>query len=230
MVTPKGRPARETLPTEKRGRVPIRDVGTDVPKELLPTEPLASEHRGRTELRDVGKDPVDVPDAEVSPTPGGGFDVTELLEITKRARHDFLWPGTTIQETVTISTVTAVKSLPSVVIVGIPADATIRFARALLLYREVTDTSGTLNDLNGATNIQVRLSGGTFTDAINLVNQQFQVPASERGPGDVLIGDIDLTCEVTGDGTYNFQFATLVSTGSNLILRDVQVALQVMWS
>ena len=201
MTSPRGRPAQEGRPAEKRGRI---------------------------QLRDVGKDPADVPDVEVSP--GGGTDVTELTEIVKRARYDFLWPGTTIQETVTISTVSAVKSLPSVVIVGIPADATIRFARALVLYREVADTSTALNDLNGATNIQVRLSGGTFTDAINLIDQQFQVPASERGPGDVLIGDIDLTCEVTGDGTYNFQFAALVSTGSSLILRDVQVALQVMWS
>ncbi len=195
-----------------------------------PTGPLIfAEHRGRTQLRDVGRDPADVPDAEVSPSPGG-TDVAELTALIKRVRSDFTWPGTTIQETVTLSTASAVKSLPSVVIVGIPADATIRFARALFMYREVADTSTALNDLNGAKNIQVRLSGGTFTDAINLVDQQFQVPASERGPGDVLIGDIDLTCEVIGDGTYNFQFEAVVSTGSSLILRDVQVALQVMWS
>ena len=202
MVSPRGRPDQTIRPGEKRGRV---------------------------QLRDVGRDPADVPNAEVS---SGGNELDEITALAKRARSSFTWPGTTIQETVTLSTVSAVKSLPNVVITGIPADATIRFARAVFLYREVSDTSAALNDLNAAcgANIQVRLSGGTFTDAIDLVDQQFQVPASERGPGDVLFGDIDLTCEVTGDGTYNFQFEAVVSTGSSLILRDVQVALQVMWS
>jgi len=221
MTTPRGRPVQEVVIAEKRGRIPLRDIGTD------DAEITNIEKRGRTELRDVGKDPANVPDAEVST---GEIELAELTTIVKRMRTTFTWPGTTIQETVTLSTVSAVKSLPSVVITGIPADATIRFARALFLYREVSDTSATLNDLNGAKNIQVRLSGGTFIDAIDLIDQQFQVPASSFGPGDVLFGDIDLTCEVTGDGTYNFQFEAVVSTGSNLILRDVQVALQVMWS
>ena len=200
MVSPIGRPAQEFRFVEKRGR---------------------------TQLRDVGKDPVDVPDAEVSPT--GGTDVTELTTLVKRVRSTYTW-WSEVQEVVTFTTSAAVKSLPSVVVAGLPADAVVRRVIAVFKYREVTDTSAVLNDLNGTGDIEMRETGGTFTDGIDLVDQQFQVPASERGPGDVLIGDIDLTCELNSNTTYNFQFSSLASTGTSLILRDVQCGVQVMWS
>lgn len=137
-----------------------------------------------------------------------------------------------VQETVTISTVAATKSLPGVAVADLPSGATIIRVLAVFKFREVSDTSGTLNDLNAACGVNIEIKKSTscaWVDAINLVDQQFQVPASERGPGDVLVGDLDLTCEVDDNATYNAQIEAVTSTGSNLILRDVQVGLIVMW-
>jgi len=186
-----------------------------------------TERRGRQLLRDVGKDPVDVPGVEVS---SGGNELAELTTIVKRIYSIFTWWSDT-QETVTFTTAAAVKSLPDVVIVDLPADAVVQRVIAVFKFRQVEDTSAVLNDLNAAcgSNIEMRETGGTFIDAINLVDQQFQVPASERGPGDVLFGDVDLTCELNSNTTYNFQFESVASTGSSLILRDVQCGLQIVW-
>jgi len=199
MTTPRGRPEQVTRPAEKRGRVL---------------------------LRDATKDPADVPSA----AEGDDTTTSEIKSIVARQRTVYTW-WSEVQETVTFTTSAAVKSLPNVVLVDLPEDAIIERVIGLFKFRQVEDTSATLNDLNIAcgSDIEIRETGGTFLDAIDLVDQQFQVPASERGPGDVLIGDIDLTCELNGNTTYNFQFASIASTGSSLILRDVQCGIQVMW-
>ena len=166
-----------------------------------------------------------MPNAETST---GGNELEELTTFAKRARYTYTW-WSEVQEVVTFTTSAAVKSLPNVVVVGLPADAVVKRVIGVFKFRQVEDTSAALNDLNGAGDIEMRETGGTFTDAIDLVDQQFQVPASERGPGDVLIGNIDLTCELNSNTTYNFQFSSLASTGSNLILRDVQTGVLVTW-
>ena len=150
---------------------------------------------------------------------------------TDLARSTFTW-WSEPQEVVTLTTSSGTKSLPSVVVGDFPTGATAVRVIAIFKFREVGDTSGTLNDLNAAcgVDIQVRETGGCFIAAINLKDQQFQVKAGTEGPGDVLFGDVDLTCEFNGNTTYNFQFAAVVATGNNLILRDVQCGLQVMWS
>ena len=182
-------------------------------------------HRGRQQLSDITIPPESVPTAEAAPP------VVDLSPITDALSHvltTYTWWSDT-QEVVTFTTVAAVKSLPDVVIAGIPGGSIVQKVIAVFKFREVSDSSAVLNDMNGAFAIQNRLSGGSFVTAINGVDQQFQVPASERGPGDVLIGDNDRVADIFADGTYNFQFASIASTGSSLILRDVQCGLIVTW-
>lgn len=190
------------------------------------TSRFPPEKRGRVQLRDTGEDPAVVPSAD-----GNLTELEELKTILKRVRSVFTWWSVDTQETVSISTVGAVKSLPNVVLADLPADAVVERVIAVFKFRQVEDTSSALNDLNAScgVDIQMRETGGTFIAAINLVDQQFQVEAGGKGPGDVLFGDVDLTCELNGNTTYNFQFASVTSTGSNLILRDIQTGIQVMW-
>jgi len=185
------------------------------------------EKRGRVQLRDVGEDPADVPGA----TSGDDSTLTDIDKAIARQRNIFTWWSGT-QETVTISTVAAVKSLPNVVIADLPDDALVTRVIILYKFREVKDTSNILNDLDGAVAIQMRHSASaSFINAINLIDQQFQVGARERGASDVVFGAIDTTAEVENNrnATYNFQFASVKATGDNLVFRDVQVGLQVMW-
>jgi len=201
MTTPRGRPER-------------------------PTSTFPPEKRGRVLLRDVTKDPADVPSA----AEGDNTIIKDIQDAVGRQRNTFTWWSES-QEVVTFTTSAAVKSLPDVVVANLPDDAIVNRVIAVFKFRQVEDTSAALNDLNIAcgSDIEMRETGGTFTDGIDLVDQQFQVPAGERGPGDVLIGDIDLTCELNSNTTYNFQFASIASTGSSLILRDVQCGIMVMW-
>ena len=164
---------------------------------------------------------------QILTTQGVNADPTWETDV---ARSTFTW-WSEPQEVVTITTTGATKSLPDVVIADFPSGTTLERAIAVFKFRQVEETSGVLNDLNGAVDIQVKKSGGSFVAAINLKDQQFQVPANARGPGDVVIGDVDLaTATVDGNATFNFQFASVTATGNNLILRDVQCGIQLLWS
>jgi len=202
MVTPRGRPSTERLAAEKRGRVL---------------------------LRDATKDPADVPSAST----GDNTIVSEIQVAIARQRNIYTWWSGT-QETVTISTVGAVKSLPNVVVTDLPADAIITHVKVLYKFREVEDTSNAINDLDAACGVAIQMrhsASCAFIDAINLIDQQFQVKARARGASDVVFGTIDVVTEVETNinATYNFQFASVTATGDNLIFRDVQIGLQIMW-
>lgn len=203
MTTPRGRPEQVTRPAEKRGRVL---------------------------LRDATKDPADVPSAAE-----GDDTLTKSIQTAvARQRNIFTWWSGT-QETVSISTVGAVKSLPNVVVADLPDNAIVTRVLVLYKFREVEDTSNALNDLDAACGVAIQMrhsASCAFIDAINLIDQQFQVKARARGASDVVFGTIDVTAEVETNinATYNFQFASVTATGDNLVFRDVQMGLQVMWS
>ena len=184
-------------------------------------------HRGRQLLSDTTIPPESVTDAN-EPAPFEGTDLTPITDALSHAFVTYTWWSDS-QEVVTFTTSAAVKSLPDVVIMGIPGGSIVKKVIAVFKYRQVQDSSAALNDMNGAFAIQTRLSGGSFATAINGVDQQFQVPTSARGPGDVLFGDNDMVASIFADGTYNFQFASIASTGSNLVLRDIQCGLIVTW-
>ncbi len=197
------------------------------PRGSVATSERLAIHRGRQQLTDITVGPEAVPTAE-APPPAEGVDLSPVLDLLDHSLTRYTWWSNT-QELVTFTTSAAVKSLPDVVVAGIPGGAIVQKVIAVFKFREVSDSSSVLNDMNGAFAIQNRLSGGSFVTAINGVDQQFQVPADERGPGDVLIGDNDRVADIFADGTYNFQFASIASTGSNLLLRDVQCGLIITW-
>lgn len=136
-----------------------------------------------------------------------------------------------VDDSISLPAVAADTALPDVVVSGVPSGVTIDRVVAMLKVRSIENTSASgANAINGAQNIQVRKSSGSWVAAINLANNQWTVAASTREAGDVLIGDNDLKTTVDGDATYNFQFADALVDYANLQLNDVIVGLRFYFS
>ena len=134
------------------------------------------------------------------------------------------------QEEVQVTAVAGDKALPGVTVAGLPADAVVIRAVAMFKFRMVENTNAAANKLNGAQNIQVRDdTPGTWRNAINLVDDIFGVGAGTREGGDVIIGDTDISVEVDGDDTYNFQWDEARADLGNLQFNDVQTGLRVYY-
>ncbi|KKL04116.1 hypothetical protein LCGC14_2619320 [marine sediment metagenome] len=167
------------------------------------------------------------------PDSGALTTITTEVEKTKTFYRDF-WSD--VQALVTITATAQDLSLPSVVVAGLPAGATVARAIAIFKYRAAQDTSGSANNLDdggGTTTpaIQVRAdTPGTYIDAINVVDGMVQVVASTRDSGDVWMGDNDVKSEVDENDTYEFQFDDAEAEGGNLLLRDVQCGLRVYFT
>lgn len=127
--------------------------------------------------------------------------------------------------------VAADTALPSVVVSGLPTDSQIGKVIPKVKVRAIENTNGGGdNALVGAQNIQVRKGAGAWVTAINMVDNQWTVPASTKESGDVLIGDNDLKATVNGDGTYNFQFDQALVDLASLRLHEVIVGLEFSFS
>lgn len=136
-----------------------------------------------------------------------------------------------VDDSISLPAVAADTALPDVVVSGVPSGVTIDRVVAMLKVRSIENTSASgANAINGAQNIQVRKSAGSWVAAINLANNQWTVAASTREAGDVLIGDNDLKTTVDGDATYNFQFASALVDYANLQLNDVIIGLRFYFS
>ncbi len=138
-----------------------------------------------------------------------------------------------MQEEVQLADVSAPGSdvaLPSVVVSGLPLGVTLLRAVAMLKFRAVENTNVAANKLSGAQYVQVRVSTpGDWANAITLADDQFGIAASTREGGDVVIGDIDVKATVTGNGTYNMQWAAALVDAANMQFNDVQVGLRLYW-
>jgi len=133
-----------------------------------------------------------------------------------------------VQATLTLTAVATTTSLPDVVIPAgaIPPDATISRVTASLLWRKQVDSSGLANAVNVAQEVQVRDdTPGTWTTAIDIVDNSLATQANGTEGGSVMVGDNDVSGEVDGEDTYNFQWLLADVDGNDLVLHDVQVLL-----
>ena len=97
--------------------------------------------------------------------------------------------------------------------------------------------AGNNNKLNGPTVagvsqvIQVQNSvGGTWTDALNFIDDLYDVAISSIYGGDLLGGQIDVSGEVDGNGTYNLRWLLSRADLDNLIFHDVQARAVITYS
>lgn len=130
---------------------------------------------------------------------------------------------------VTVTSTAANQALPAITVADIPVGSSVKRAIMMLKFRAVEDTSNSDNSLvlAGTEHIQIDKTGGTYIDAIKLIAAMVLVAAGTRDPGDVWIGDIDISSEVDGNDTYETRWEGADCTGNNLLFHDVQVGVRV---
>ncbi len=130
-----------------------------------------------------------------------------------------------MQEEVQLPAVAADVVLPNVVVSGFTGS--VKRAVLIFTYEAKENTNANANKLSGAQYIQVRKSGGTWTNAIALADDLFGLAASTREGGGAIIGAVNLSAVVDGDGTYNVQWASALCDVANLNFNDIQVGLRI---
>jgi len=134
-----------------------------------------------------------------------------------------------IDNLVTITSTAANQALNPIVVADIPSGASVKRTIMMLKFREIEDSSGSENSLvlAGTEHIQIDKTGGTYIDAIKLVAGMALTKASSIVPGDVWVGNIDISSEVDGNDTYETRWEGADCTANNLLFRDVQVGVRV---
>lgn len=155
---------------------------------------------------------------------------TLIYAVNLRARYSMdFWsvPATSISVTSGAGDI----ALPDIIVDSLPAGCTVVRAVLMFKFRMIEDSSGAGNALDGAQEIQVRTdTPGAWADGINLIADQFTLAVDARENGDVCIGAIDLSGTVTGNDTYNVQWAQALSDADSLDFYDIQVGLRIWYS
>lgn len=139
--------------------------------------------------------------------------------------------GSAVQATVVLPAVAANQSLPSVTVDNLPANLTINRVIAAVAWRKQVDSSGSANAVDGNQQVQVRSDApGTFRNAITISDNSLSTDASTTEGGIMLLGDSDISVEVTGEDTYEFQWTSALVDGASLTLHDVQTYIIIEYS
>jgi len=140
-----------------------------------------------------------------------------------------------VVERINISASPTTLALQSITVSGMPTGATLRHAFLSIITRKIDNTDQVNdNSLDGATVpgvsqvIQIRPSGGVWTDAMNFVNDQYQVPNAVARPGYKQTSNIDVAGagKVNGDGTYELRWLLAKADSNSLEFRDAYFSLE----
>lgn len=155
----------------------------------------------------------------------------ELLLLSQVGRASRLVFAGAVQATVVLPAVAASLVLPSVVIGDLPDGITIDRVIAAIAWRKQVDSSALLNAINTAQQIQVRDdTPGIFRNAITISDNSLETAASATEGGLMLLGDSDISVEVDGVDTYEFQWQNARVDGASLTLHDFQTYLIIEYS
>ncbi len=154
----------------------------------------------------------------------------ELAQIGT-SRGSRLVYASAVQPTVVLPAAAASLILPDVVVDSLPSGITIGRVIAAVSWRKQVDSSGGLNAINTAQQIQVRDdTPGTFRDAITISDNSLETVASATEGGLMLFGDSDISIEVDAVDTYEFQWQNAEVDGASLTLHDFQTYLIVEYT
>lgn len=163
----------------------------------------------------------------MSPVSINGINSLQIARLRQLFTLDF-W--SVPQLSVILPIAAADRTLPSVVVAGLPAGAVIVRAIAMFKFR-MLGNAGAANKLTGAQEIQVDDSVATgLVDAINFVDDEFAIDTATREGGDVCIGAINIANRVDGNDTYTFLWDEAVADVALLTFYDVQCGLRIWYS
>lgn len=165
---------------------------------------------------------------------GGSPDAPTVAEITTglvaAGAGGRLVFASAVQATVVVNATAGNVSLPDVVVV-LPSGITIDRVIAAVSWRKQVESSTSANAVNVAQQIQVRDdTPGTFRNAITIADNSLATAASATEGGQTLLGDSDISAEVDGDDTYNFQWTSADVDGASLTFHDWQCFLIIEYS
>lgn len=141
-----------------------------------------------------------------------------------------------VVESIQIGDAPTTLALESITISDMPAGVTIRHVFLSLFTRKIDNADQVqINGLDGATVpgvsqvVQIRPTDGSWTDAMNFVDDQYEVPPGVARPGYKQQSDIDIAGagKVNGDGTYELRWLLAKVTYDSLELRDAYFALEI---
>ena len=157
-----------------------------------------------------------------------------MADITQKANSEWQpitrrFPGE-VTALITVDTGETNVALGDIVVSGLPPDPDIVKARLMFKYNKTTDTSGADNYLADDQYAQIKeKTAGAYTNGCLLPQNCLYTTADSDTPGDVIIGDIDITGQVTGNGTYSVQWEKADAHGDNLLVRAVQPILLITY-
>lgn len=147
----------------------------------------------------------------------------ELRSVGRGSRLVF---ASAVQATLVLPAAAASLVLPNVVISALPTGITIDRVIAAIAWRKQVDSSSVINAINNAQQVQVRTDApGTFRDSITIANNSLETAANATEGGLMLLGDSDISVEVTEADTYEFQWQNAQVDGASLTLHDLQTYL-----
>ncbi len=153
--------------------------------------------------------------------------VQEMIAAAGGLKSMDYWSET--QEELQVDAGGGTETLPTVTVGDLPATATIIRAIAMFKFRMVENTYAGANNLNGAQHIQVQAGGGTWRDAISIVDTLCKFTEAAREGGDVWIGDHDIAVEVDENEAYSFQWVA-DALQEFIQFNDVQTGLRIWYS
>lgn len=161
-------------------------------------------------------------------------EIVKTFQASQRAVHSMTFWSDQDDEITLTTTATDDFALPNITIAGLPTGITLLRVIAILKIALFRDTSTANNAINGATALQVDadVAYGSLVSAITIPDNSWKIvvaTSSDRG-GDVMIGNIDVKAEITGNGTFYARLENIACDGNNLLLEDVQWGLQIYFT
>lgn len=111
----------------------------------------------------------------------------------------------------------------------VPTGVTITRAFLIMKFREITCVA-TANYISTAGVVQVKKAAGAFLTGITIPIGTLDVALGAVAAGGVWIGDVDVKAQVEDGTECEFQLITLRSNADDLLIRDVQLGLQIYYT
>lgn len=154
----------------------------------------------------------------------------DQVKISKLTPSIDLWSS--ISPQVQLTTAAGDKSLPSIVIAGLPSSVSIARAVMMVVFRTMENTNAAQNYVSGAQVIQAQKAvSGSWITALSFAGGELDVPASTRESGSVLMGMTDISSQIPANGaTINFQWASALAAQNNLNINDIQLGIRIWFT
>lgn len=133
---------------------------------------------------------------------------------------------------IAVNAVAADASLPNIVVAGLPSGAVVK--RCLMEFRhgKRVESGGAGNATVSAQVMSIDSASGrgSVVTAINVPDNSFHTAANATEYGLPIIGDNDVSAEVTGNGTFYPTWELADVDAASLTFHDVQVGLLIWYS